>query len=215
MIDRLRRPCSILNILLIFLISLRSAPVPASPETTNFDALLSLMARALDPVVDSLEPCKDSGDIVISPKGDHKANWFVESSLLKQLTEKGFSVVPSNSTVDGCRYMLSYKILELGVSYLGNHGLWDSSEIRRLSKVNISFELHDLNSGEVVWVKEVNDQLLDSFGKEKLELVESSAYGFTSSKLEGGNILGRILEPIVVSAVVGWVIYLFYTTKPK
>ncbi len=199
---------------LAFLISFTSTSVPASSEPTNLDVLLNLMAGALDPIVVALSPYKTEGNIAISPKGDHQSNWLVESSLLKRLAEEGFSVIPPSEVTNNCEYMLSYEVLELGVNYLGSYGsIWGKTQIKRLSKVDVSFEIHDLSNGEIIWLREVSDQSVDSFDKGNLELIESATYEFARSEFGKEGILGKILEPIVISAVLGWVIYLFYTTK--
>ena len=138
----------------------------------------------------------------------------MESSLLKRLAEEGFSVIPSSKVTNNFEYMLSYKVLEFGVNYLGSYGgIWGKTEIKRLSKIDVSFEIHDLSNGEIIWLREISDQSLDSFDKGNLELMESATYEFARSEFGKEGILGTILEPIVISAVLGWVIYLFYTTK--
>jgi len=174
-----------------------------------------------------------SSTVLLSAEGTHEANWLVQDVLLEELTQRGVHVrwaasdsvrqgdwvSPSGDSVltvssDSPVVALSYRIRYVGVEYIGHHRKrflgekWED----RLARAELALQLVDRSDGRVMAFQEVKGQVQDQFPQYLLEYVESSPYGFARSTLNTQS-WTRFLEPVIVSAVVGGLIYLFYSSR--
>jgi hypothetical protein len=184
---------------------------------TNLDLLKEAVKEALLVTTDRLleEGTPHNGTVVIRSASDHKANWLVEHSLLDDLVARGLRVrVEEDVAPDSASVELSYRILDMGVEYPAQgryHGvgrLW----VERRATVKLSFQLTDGITQEVKWIQESEASRGGRFPYNRLATIESKSYPFTKAKFEKKS-WTRYLEPVIVSGVVGGLIYLFYSHR--
>ncbi len=168
---------------------------------TNVEALREAVRRA----VEGMEVPVSGDTVTLRSEGQHQGDWFVEAVLEEFLTGAGYKVVGDTGA---SKAMLSYRVLELGLSY--NTRGWLGRSVRRRAEAELA--LRWTQEGRVVKVENVKGEYEDSFPKALLpELGHAEDPPF---KVEvGGRSWGKVLEPFVVSAVVGGLLYLFYTSR--
>lgn len=124
------------------------------------------------------------------------------------------SAEDSVSTPDDVPMALSYRIQYVGIEYMGHRRkrIWGEKWEDRLARAELALQLVDRSDGRVVAFQEVKGQVQDQFPRRFLDYVESTDYTFALSTLNTQS-WTRFLEPIIVSAVVGGLVYLFYSSR--
>ena len=147
----------------------------------------------------------------------YEANWIVEAALTEALMALG---IPVTTTVDPSNpdppdRLLEYRVLEMGTEFTGQRRrrwLIGEKMVDRLVRVKLSIQFTDSPTGEVLWRQERSLEVVDRFPKRALPKVRSDRYSFTASALQESDI-SRIIEPVIVSGVVGWLTYLFFSNR--
>ena len=170
--------------------------------------------------------------VLLASRSQHEGNWIIENALLEELIKRGFRVViddqensaqrdsltpPPDNTIfvsPGSPMRLSYRVEEIRTDYLGQNrkGLIGEKMAKRLVRVRFSLQATDPVNGQVLWQGPGGFESFDSFPVKHLSKVEVEDYNFAKSQLSGKN-LGKILEPIIASGVVGGLIYLFFSNR--
>ena len=154
--------------------------------------------------------------VTLSGRAPHEANWIAEAVIADALMELGIPVTAgtkrSSSNPSGIR--LEYRILELGTEFTGQgrRGWIGRRYVDRLVRAKLSLQITDSETGQVLWRKERGLEVADRFPKRALPEVRSGTYPFTAAALKESD-LSRIIEPVIVSAVVGWLTYLFFSNR--
>lgn len=156
--------------------------------------------------------------IFIDPESDNPANWLVEEELTSYLTAKGFSMALAqgkfkSEKTKNC-WDLFYRIIQLKLTYpqVKSKGLFGKKLVTRESELNLSFRLIDKNSGKILWTKRKNHSSSDVISKNRISLLKNEQYPFLSPELPQGN-TRKYIEPTLVAAVVGSLVYLFFASR--
>ena len=198
-----------------------SNPVEADRILTNMDVLEEATRQAIREGIRAFGGSPEEGcSVVLSAAHGHDGNWFVEDLLLDELTEQGFRVYvdstraeASADTLSRCTARLSYRIIALQVSYLGQHrrGFFRGRVVERLAQAELSFEIVD-DVGGIVSLKQSKGQYRDRFPADRLSTVEHPSYPFARNELDRKS-WARFLEPVIVSAVVGVLLWILYSNR--
>ena len=73
--------------------------------------------------------------------------------------------------------------------------------------------MRDPNTSVVLWVSEASHDLVDRFPRDKLSFVEDTRFSDLTADAPTRD-AGKVLEPIVVVAIVGGLIALFFQNRP-
>jgi len=191
-----------------------SNPVEAERIPTNMDVLEEAARRAIRGGIREVGGSgKEGHSVILSAAHEHEGNEFVESLLLDELTEQGFRVYLDSTGAEAPTARLSYRIIALQVSYPGQHrrGLFGDRVVERLAQAELSFEISDA-SGEIVSLKQNRGQVRDRFPADRLSTVEHASYSFARNTLDRKS-WTRFLEPVIVSAVVGMLLWILYSNR--
>jgi hypothetical protein len=110
--------------------------------------------------------------------------------------------------------LLEYQLASARVSYLRLRGwLPGRVKIERQALVEASLTLRDPRSGAVLWVGDAKYNLVDAFPRSQLPLVEDARFADLHGDPPARN-LDKVLEPVVVVAVVGGLVALFFQNRP-
>ena len=82
--------------------------------------------------------------------------------------------------------------------------------IERRCRLTLALRL--TSGGELRWQTEAKSEIADFVPKSRIEVLQSSSYDFADTELEEKN-WGKFVEPIIVSAVLGSLIYIFFTNR--
>lgn len=203
-----RKICPWLPFLLLGL----AAPVSAVPVLTNMDLVVGTVEQAVDQALGQLETQVVERDqlLLVVPQGKHAATWLVDHLLAEGLLARGFAVTLDSATAPAGTPRLSYRILDLGVT--GRSSLW-GDQFHRDSRVYLILQLSGSATGAPLdWQGEVAGHLADRVPKDRLPLLQDTAYDFAKIEVQRQS-WGKFVEPVIVSAVLGGLIHLFFSNR--
>ncbi len=167
----------------------------------------------------------DSGThAVLAPAREHPLNFVLEHALLKALSRRGVDVTVRRSPIpdDSLKLMfgrpgdpvIEYTIGSAKVTYLRFVGMLPGRvKIERQSLITGSLGMRDPNSARVLWTGDIGQNFVDRFARSQLPLVEEERYPDLKSVLPQRNV-DKVLEPVIVVAVVGGLVALFFQNRP-
>ena len=207
----LRKTCYWLLVLLLGL----AAPAPAATvftSITNMDLVVSTVEQAVDQALGALEAQTVAHDqlLLVTPQGKHPASWLVDHLLAEQLLARGFAVTLDSAGAPAGVARLSYRILDLGVT--GHAHFWDG-QFQRESRVSMVLQLSGGAKGaQLDWQGEVSQRQTDQVPKSRLPVIQDTAYDFAKVEVQRQS-WGKFVEPVIVSAVLGGLIHLFFSNR--
>ncbi len=162
-------------------------------------------------------PRSESRFVLVSPEDEDRANWLLEDELISYLRSLDFQV--ALHTGGGQKetpkaWSLFYQIIEMKLSYpqVKRKGFFGHKLVTREAKLNLSFRLEEKESGKVLWTKRETAEKFDVVEKQAIEFLNNNSYPFLSPPLPE-DMQTRYLEPALVAAVVGGLIYLFFANR--
>jgi hypothetical protein len=197
----------------------RGPRVPA----TNLQ-LVSMVANTAFGRTLANAPVDSGAHVILAPAESHPLNFVVEHAILLHLARRGVtatvrrSVVPDDpdSPLGGNPGdpLLEYQLGSARVSYLRLVGwLPGRVKIERQALVEGALTLRDPRSALVLWTGQASYNLVDAFPKGQLPLVEDPR--FTDLKMTAPTRnLDKVVEPIIVVAVVVGLVALFFQNRP-
>lgn len=167
----------------------------------------------------------DSGThAVLAPALLHPLNFVLEHAMLKALSQRGVEVTVRRTPIpdDSLKLMfgrpgdpvVEYTLGSAKVTYLRLVGILPGRvKIERQSLVTGTISMRDPNTSRVLWTGDIGQNFVDRFARGQVALVEEERYPDLKSELPQRN-ADKVLEPIVVVAVVGGLVALFFQNRP-
>jgi len=167
----------------------------------------------------------DSGThAVLAPARDHPLNFVLEHAMLKALSRRGVDVTVRRSPIpdDSLRTLfgrpgdpvVEYTLGSARVTYLRFVGMLPGRvKIERQALVTGSITMRDPNSARVMWTGDLGQNFVDRFARSQVQLVEEERYPELKSEIPERN-ADKVLEPVLVVAVVGGLVALFFQNRP-
>ncbi len=162
-------------------------------------------------------PHSSSGLLLLRAEGEHPANWLVEDELVFCLRPLDYEIAlytnePKNNLQES--RLLFYRIIEMSLSYpqIKRKGFLGGRMVTRKSMLNLSFRLEDGVTRKVVWAERGKQERSDIIKRSMIESVNNESYPFLSPPLPNDP-QSRFVEPALVAAVVGGLIYLFFANR--
>ena len=169
-------------------------------------------------------PVDSSAHVTLVPVSENRYNFVVEHAVLRQLSKRGVTVtvrrqpLPEDSTLvqvtGGTDPLLEYRLSSARVTYLRLVG-WLPGRVRieRQALVEGSLTLRDPRTLRVLWTGDASYNLLDSFPRDQLALVEDQTAPELKSATPQRNV-DKLVEPVIVLAIVSGLIALFFQNRP-
>lgn len=167
----------------------------------------------------------DSGThAVLAPAREHPLNFVLEHAMLKALGRKGADVTVRHSPIpdDSLKLLfgrpgdpvIEYTLGSAKVTYLRFVGLLPGRvKIERQALVTGSLSMRDPNTARVLWTGDLGQNFVDRFNRGQVSLVEEARYPDLKADIPQRNV-DKVLEPVIVVAVVGGLIALFFQNRP-
>ncbi len=185
---------------------------PPSNEEFLRESLRSLLGRTFDDF-----PQAGSKLLLLKAEEDHPANWLLEDELVSYLLSSNYKVAlhstePNNNLSES--QSLFYRIIEMSLNYpkVKRKGFLGERIVTRKASLNLSFRLEDNATGKVLWTKRGKEERSDLIKKSMIKSVNNQSYPFLSPSLPDDP-QSRFIEPALVVAVVGGLIYLFFANR--
>ena len=167
----------------------------------------------------------DSGThAVLAPAMDHPLNFVIEHAMLKALSKKGVDVTVRRSPIpdDSLKLLfgrpgdpvVEYTVGSMRVTYLRYIGMLPGRvKIERQSLVTGTLTMRDPNSSRVMWTGDLGQNFVDRFPRNQVKLVEEARYPELTAELPSRSV-DKVLEPVIVLAVVAGLVALFFQNRP-
>ncbi|MFT7692678.1 MAG: hypothetical protein ACI8P2_001298 [Candidatus Latescibacterota bacterium] len=203
------RDCLYRLVALLLLLPMGASAI--TPHPSNMDVIVQAIEEAVDEALGQSEIPTDASNlpVFIAAQGKHDANWLVDHVLAHRLLERGFSVAADSNKVSSEGMRFSFRILDLGIT--GQSGL-RGSHVDRQSRVTLALRLSRESDNTVYWQDEITRLHADSIPKKQLEILQHSTYSFAQTELEEQS-WSKFVEPMIVSTVLGGLIYLFFSNR--
>lgn len=169
-------------------------------------------------------PLESGMRIVLAPTQDHALNFLLEDALVDALTDRGLQVTVRRSPVPddslGTLYagagdpILEYTLASVKVTYLRLVGFLPGRvKIERQSLVQGTLGLREPSTGRVLWSNRMAQNFVDRFPRSQVSLVEDPRHAELKDTIPSRNV-DKVFEPILVVAVVGGLVALFFQNRP-
>lgn len=191
---------------------------------TNLE-MVSMVANAALERTLAAAPLDSGTRVVLAPAESHPLNFVMEHAALRALSKRGVSttvrrsIVPDDSLgllAAGGDPLLEYQLATARVTYLrmvGGYLLPSRVKVERQALVAGGLTLRDPVNSRVLWLSDTGHNFLDRFPKDQLPRVEDGRYTDLKADLPERN-FGRLMEPVVVAAVVTGLVVLFFQNRP-
>ena len=185
---------------------------------TNFGLLKTTLEEAIEEVCDRLSSHEPTVICLESPS-DFEGRWLVDQVLAEQLLGRGYRIVLPDSLPDRAAEICSragflrYRVVKMDLDYPSarRQHLFGPRLVKREVQLYLFFQLSRA-TGEVIWAGEVRKTGGDWIARNDLPLAEQGSLSFLSPRLETDG-WGRLAEPAILTAAIGGLIYLFYSTQ--
>lgn len=186
---------------------------------TNLE-LIEKAVRIAAEAMDVGPPAGADGYLVIDAGGGSDASWLLDSVLKGELLGMGWrirSVVKTKNdttALGGADYLLRLRIVDLGMKYgrSWRRYLLGEKVVERIARASIYYELIDQESDQVLASDGVDGEASDVVPASRLSTLSNPSYSFASPELEKGR-WDKYLEGGLVIAIIGVLVYLFYSNK--
>ena len=202
----------------LVLLGLQSVSLADEAYLTN----LELVEQAVRTAVDSMDVAPPEGGnpyLRIRAGSGPDAAWLLDNVLKERLLEMGWSVgaAKEESAADSSSeggYLLKLKVIDLEMVYgrSWRRFVLVGKMVERIARVSIFYELVDRSNERILASSHARSEIRDRVPASMLPLLSDSDYGFASPEVEKGQ-WDRYLEGGLVIAIIGVLIYLFYSNK--
>jgi hypothetical protein len=192
---------------------------------TNLQMVGLVADLALDRAL-AAAPIDSGGRVLVAPAESHPLNFLAEHAVLRHLSRRGViatvrrSIIPDDSLLvvagNPGEPVLEYQLATARVTYLRLVGWLPFSgrvKIERQAMVEGGLTLRDPRTASILWVGTPSHNLLDAFPRDRLQLVEDQRFTDLTSPVPQRD-AGKVLEPVVVVAIVGGLVALFFQNRP-
>jgi len=190
---------------------------------TNLQLVTMVAKTAFDRGLASA-PIDSGSHVMIAPAESHPLNFVIEHAVLRHLARRGItatvrrSVIPDDSVMAVAGNpgdpLLEYQLASARITYLRLRGwLPGRVKIERQGLVEGALTLRDPTTTRVLWTGDASHNLVDAFPRNQVQLVEDTRFKELNAEVPGRTV-DKVLEPVLVVAIVGGLIWLFFENRP-
>ena len=205
----------------ILVLGLVFMAVACEAEERIYPTNLELIGQAVRKAADSMEiapPPGSSPQLAIEAGQGSDASWLLDSVLKEHLLGLGWNIQANSRGADSVGadegYLLKLRIADLGLKYARSWRRYvlAGKVVERVARVSLYYELIDRADDSVVYSSNVSSEAVDVVPASMLSTLSNPNYSFASPELEKGQ-WDRYLEGGLVVAIIGVLVYLFYSNK--
>ena len=182
---------------------------------------IELVQQAVDSALDSMDLVPPDGRppiLEIQAAGGSEGLWLVDNVLKGRLLEDGWSVTSKGAadsvSVGEPEFVLKIKVGDLGLIYARSwrRNLFFGRMVERVARASIFYDLIDQATGTVITASNVQGEKRDVVPASELPALSDDKYPFAAPEMIKSH-WDRYVEGALVLAIVGVLIYLFYSNK--
>jgi hypothetical protein len=198
-------------VVLLLLAVPRAAPGEEEGWLLNYDQLRQVGGQAVAELLEGFPAPAGAPPVRVVFGTSHETAWMVEELVVEELGRQGVAVTVDSLTT---ARELEIKVVEMGLRYTGTHRRrWLGSKVvERLAVATLSGRMSDVASGTIAWNGGGEVRVIDEVPEKQLRILEGDTYPFTAPQIPATN-ASRVVEPIVVSAIVVGLVFLFVANR--
>jgi hypothetical protein len=192
---------------------------------TNLQVITLVANAAMERAMRTV-PLDSGAHVTLAPAESHPLNFIVEHALLRELSKRRISATVRRSLVPDDSLavlasaerdpLLEYQLASARITYLrivGGYVLPSRAKLERQGLVEGALVLRDPATSRVLWTSDASANIVDRVPRGQIRLVEDERFTDLKGTVPERN-LGRYAEPLVVAAVVGGLVILFFQNRP-
>ncbi len=202
------------KILLLLLLAAFPVPLFTSeklPED-NLTILKTLASNVVEQVLNSVPPDSTIPIIINSPRQNFAGEWIVVNAFVQHLLSQGRSVQIDVQPDSGNHLIIEFQLNQLGVSYASTG---PKNVFAREVVLAVDLRVKRGENNQVVFFKNFQEQYADSLSAGEVLLVDNSSYSFTHASIPQQFGIKKLIQPLLILAVTGTVIYSFFFFRSK
>ncbi len=183
------------------------------PAPTNLDLMTRLGNQVAEDIVGKIDPDVRGVRLEIVPAANTEEYQVLDDIFTRLLEEKGIETVYRAAEDDDALYALDYKIPVFRLTYpkVYRAHLIGGKKVKREANLRVTARLLS-ESGDVVWIGESSAESSDQFSHGDLARVQEGSYQFVKPEMPGSG-WGKVVEPVLVSAIIVGMVYLFFSNQ--
>ena len=210
--------------LLGFVIVVVSLALPARCVCEDYyPTNIELLERAVRAMVDSMDvspPPAGPTELRIEGESGSEASWLIDNVLKGRLLDMGWEVHSGRSSGEGDNppepvgFALNLQVVDLSMQYgaSSRRFLFGGKVVERIARASVYYELVDVAKGQLSVSSNARAEVRDVVPASQLAVLADSDYKFSSPELKKSQ-WDRYLEGGLVMAIIGVLVYLFYSNK--
>lgn len=141
-----------------------------------------------------------------SQKTDY--NWLIEKQFFNCLTQAGFKNIYSGAQLSDATH-ISYESVQQRIYY---HNIPDKKVERH---VDVQLHVRCVDSKKIILKDEIITRTFtDTITAKEIKTVENIKFPFTKGE-QKRSFLKKMYEPVLLTLLTGWIIYLFYSYRSQ
>ena len=200
---------------LVFFIFISRA-VGEHSTLTNVDLLSQTIDEAISKGLDQFELPSGAKIIIQQNKSENQLIHYITEQFTNVLFKKGFQIFTTTDTTrEG--FFLSFSVIQSAVQYtkILGRSFWKTNAIERKAKVDFLIQIINRKTNQLIWSGNLAHEKIDQIPVSFLEFVEQG--GCLLKKPDRPKMSGvqKWIEPIIVFAGMGAMLYLFYSVRSQ
>lgn len=184
------------------------------PAPTNLDLMTGLGNQVVEDIIGKINPPDVQGIRVrLIPGGTGEEYQLLDHVFTTILEQRGIETVHGAQGVGDSLYALDYKVPVFRLSYpkVYRSHLIGGKKVKREANLRVTAKLLS-NTGDVVWIGESVAEASDRFSHGDLPRIQEGSYEFVQPEMPDSG-WGKIVEPVLVSAIIVGMVYLFFSNQ--
>ena len=183
------------------------------PAPTNLDLMTKLGNRVVEDIIGNIDPDVRGVRLEIVPAGNTEEYQVLDDIFTRLLEARGIDTVHRTSEDEDTLYALQYKVPVFRLTYpkVYRSYLIGGKKVKREANIRVNAKLVS-DIGDVVWIGESSAEESDQFSHGDLARVQEGSYQFVKPE-EPGSGWGKVVEPVLVSAIIVGMVYLFFSNQ--
>lgn len=203
--------------------SLEAAPAAAAASQeappSNYEILSRISEEAARSFVAGLGAVPEGSVVRLAKaRGVGDADFLVENAFIELLRGAGYrtgaELKGPEAAADTASFAVSYQVIRLAVKYprISRRYWFGTKEVVREARADVTAQLIDRRAGEVLWIREGSGSYDDVISYSLLSSVEEKQYEFTRP-VRNEFKMTRVIEPVIVGAIVIGLVALFFSNQ--
>jgi hypothetical protein len=205
---------SLLAVFAVALTLFLAADVRAQdPAPTNLDVMVGLGNQVVEDIIGKINTDVRGVRLEIVWAAETEEYQVLDDIFTRLLEERGIDTVHRASDDDESLYSLEYKVPVFRLTYpkVYRSHLIGGKKVKREANLRVTARLVS-DTGDVVWIGESSAEKKDQFSHGDLSRIQEGSYQFVKPEMPGSG-WGKVVEPVLVSAIIVGMVYLFFSNQ--